>query len=390
MFGRPITLFKMFGFSVRVDLSWLVIMALVTWSLASGVFPSQAKLTAQAYLLMGLAGAVGLFVSIVLHELCHSLVARQYGMTMKGITLFIFGGVAEMTDEPPSPKAEFWMAIAGPIASVVLAAAFWVVSILLSAVSAAKAVVLVFSWLATINVILAAFNLVPGFPLDGGRVLRAILWGWKHSLSRATELASKVGRGIGTALIVLGFIELLLGEPMGGLWWILIGMFIRAAARQGYQQVLIRQMLAGEPVSHFMNPNPVTVPPETSLEELVDNYVYRYHFKMFPVVDGSRLVGCVSTAEIKNIDPNQWPTYTVSQIVHPCGPENTIAPGAEAVSALAKMSQQTSKLMVVSDGRLEGILTLKDLMKFLSLKLELESREVKNGTAHGLGHSNPP
>jgi Zn-dependent protease/CBS domain-containing protein len=374
MFRRTITLFKLFGFTVRIDLSWLVILVLVVWSLAGGVFPQRYEgLHWGAYLAMGLAAAFGLFASIVVHELCHSLVARRYGLPMKGITLFLFGGVAEMRDEPPSAKAEFMMAIAGPAASVAVAAAF------LGAAAAAQAagwpdvVTGVFRWIGFINAILVAFNLIPGFPLDGGWVLRAALWHRQGDLRRATRTASRVGAGFGIVLIGLGVVNLLLLNPIGGLWWILIGLFIRGAAKMGYQQVLIRQALRGEPVRRFMNPDPITVPPSMPVDELVNDYIYEHHHKMYPVVADGRLAGCVTTQQVKGVPRQQWSQRTAGDLAAGCSDENTIAPDADAIEAFTRMNQhQASRLMVVDDGQLRGILSLKDLLKFLSLRLELE------------------
>ncbi len=374
MFGKAIKLFTVFGFTVRLDLSWLIIMALIIWSLAGAVFPERYEgLHWVTYLVMGLAAALGLFASIVIHELCHSLVARRYGLSMKGITLFLLGGVAEMRDEPPSAKAEFMMAIAGPAASVVLAVVFIAAGALGNIAGWPGPVVGVLTWIGLINGILAVFNMIPGFPLDGGRVLRAALWHFKGNLQRATRTASSVGAGFGAVLIGLGILHLLLLDPIGGLWFILIGMFVRGAAKSGYQQVLIRQALQGEPVRRFMNSDPVTVPPSISVADLVENYVYRYHFKMFPVVDGERLAGCVSTQEIKKVPREQWSQRTVGELAAGCSETNTIAPDADAIEAFQRMNQyQVSRLMVVRDGTLQGILALKDLMKFLSMKLDLE------------------
>ncbi len=373
MLGKTFTLFRVLGFSVKADLSWLVIVALVVWSLAGGLFPAEFPgLGDTAYLLMGLAGALGLFVSVVLHELSHSLVARLYGLPIRGITLFIFGGVAEMTEEPPSPKSEFLMALAGPVASLVIAAGFAGAALAGGRAGLPIAVTAVAGWLGLINALLAAFNMIPGFPLDGGRVLRSILWYSKRDLQWATHVATQAGSVFGLALMGLGFFSVLSGNPIGGLWWILIGLFLRGAAKQSYQQVLIRKALSGEPVNHFMNPTPVTVPPGITLAELVNDYVYRYHYKMFPVADDGRLLGCVTTNELQQVPQEQWPARTVSEVAQSCSPENTLSADEQAMAAFARMSaNHISRMMVVDHDRLVGILTLKDLLKFLSLKLQL-------------------
>ncbi|HVT44920.1 MAG TPA: site-2 protease family protein [Thermoanaerobaculia bacterium] len=374
MFGRGITLFKLFGFAVRIDLSWLIIAALITWSLAVGVFPQMyPDLAVRTYWIMGIAGALALFLSIIIHEFSHALVARRYGLQMKGITLFIFGGVAEMTEEPPSPKVELLMAIAGPIASVFLAAFFFVLGLLGGAAGWRQEAIGVFSYLALVNIVLVIFNLVPAFPLDGGRVLRSLLWMWKGNIRWATRIASQSGSVFGMGLMILGIVSVFSGNLVGGLWWFLIGMFLRNAAVMSYQQILVRQLLEGEPVSRFMITEPVTVPRHISVRDLVEDYVYKYHHKMYPVVDEERLVGCVTTKQIKELPRDEWDRQTVGTLAAQCSEANTIPPDADAMKALAKMSStKTSRLMVVDRGKLVGILSLKDLMNLLSVKLELE------------------
>jgi Zn-dependent protease/CBS domain-containing protein len=377
MFGKRITLFQLFGFAVRMDISWLIIALLFTWSLAVGFFPFRYKnLSTATYWWMGVAGTAGLFISIVFHELWHSLVARRYGLPIKGITLFIFGGVAEMDDEPPSAKAEFLMAIAGPISSILLALGFYGVFLFGQKNGLPDPVLGVTGYLGWINGLLAAFNLIPGFPLDGGRVLRSILWGIRGNLRWATRIASRIGWGFGTVLILLGIISVFRGGFISGLWWFLIGMFLQKAATMSYQQLLMRQALEGEPVRRFMKPNPVTVAPSLSVEQLVEDYIYKHHYKMFPVLEGGRLIGYVSTREAKGIPRGDWPRHTVRELVKPCSADNTIGPEDDALRALSKMSRKDiSRLLVVDGDKLVGIIALKDMLAFLSLKVELEGKD---------------
>ena len=242
MFGKPIKLFHLLGFEVRVDLSWIIIAALVVWSLSIGLFPYHYRgLPTRTYWLMGVAGALGLFFSIVFHEFSHSIIARRYGVPMKGITLFIFGGVAEMGEEPSSAKAEFMMAVVGPLSSVCIGLVFFGVSSLGLEWGWAKPVTGVVGYLAYMNGMLAGFNLLPAFPLDGGRMLRSILWGLKRNLRWATRISSGIGSGFGIFLILLGFFQFFKGNFVGGMWWFLIGMFLRNAARSSYQQLLLRK-----------------------------------------------------------------------------------------------------------------------------------------------------
>jgi Zn-dependent protease/predicted transcriptional regulator len=373
MFGKRITLFKLLGFEVHIDPSWLIIALLVVWSLTKGWFPSNyPDLAPATYLWMGLCGAAGLFFSIVFHELCHSLVARRFGLPMKGITLFIFGGVAEMSDEPSSAKAEFLMAIAGPLSSILLGLMLYVVTAI-GGEALSTPVIGVIGYLVAINLFLAAFNLLPAFPLDGGRVLRAALWQWKKNLRWATRIASRIGTGFGILLILVGIFYVVAGSIINGIWLFMIGMFLRNAAQMSYQQVLIRKALEGETVQHFMKKDPVTAPSSVSIKELVENYIYSYHYKMYPVVEGGELIGCITSRQVKDIPRDQWTISTAGNVAIRCSPENTIDPSADALKALSVMSRTgNSRLMVVDHGRLVGIITLKDIMGFISIRLELD------------------
>jgi len=374
VFGKKIDVFKILGFRVSIDLSWFLILVLIIWSLAMNVFPSYfSGLSRITYWIMGAAGAFGLFFSVILHELAHSLIARKHGLPMTGITLFIFGGVAEMQDEPPSPRAEFHMAIAGPITSIAIALVFLGLSLTIKGTEAVKPVYGVFMYLALINGALAGFNLIPAFPLDGGRILRSAIWKSKNNLKAATYISSRIGLAFGFAIIGLGFVTFLFGNFIGGVWWFLIGMFLINAAKMSYQQLLMRRALEGEKVSRFMKTETVSVPSSTTLAELVENYFYKFHFKMFPVVDDGKLLGCVTTKQLKSIPREEWKTRTVGELCHRCTGENTVRPDADAMKVLSLMNRTgISRIMVVRNSELLGIITLKDLLKFISLRVELE------------------
>lgn len=374
MFNRKLPLFKLFGFSVGIDITWLILAVLITWSLAEGLFPHYIKgISTTAYWIMGLAGALGLFFSIIFHEFCHSLVARKFDLPMKGITLFIFGGVAEMDKEPDSPKSEFLMAIAGPISSVVLAGVFYGIYALGEALAWPVTVTIVLGYLAVLNLILAAFNMVPAFPLDGGRILRSILWYIKKDLRWATRVSSNLGAAAGLLLIVFGVFNFIMGAFIAGIWYALIGMFIRSAAQGSYRQLIVKNALEGESVSHFMKADPVTVPPEISVKELANGYFYKYHYKMFPVSADGNPRGCVTTKNIKNIPRDKWDEYSVEQISDKCSDENVVSPDTDAMKAMSIMNRTgNSRLMVVSEDRLVGVVTLKDLLGFLAMKIDLE------------------
>jgi Zn-dependent protease/CBS domain-containing protein len=381
MFGKRINLFKLLGFQVRIDMSWIILALLVAWSLSSGLFPLYYKdLSTSTYWIMGIIGTVGLFLSIVFHEFCHSVVARKYGVPMKGITLFIFGGMAEMSEEPTSAKAEFMMAVAGPISSVLAGLGFYALLALGKQAGWIGPVRGVLAYLAWINMILAAFNLLPAFPLDGGRVLRSILWGVKKNLRWASRISSRIGSLFGFVMIFFGFVSFFRGNFIAGLWWFLIGMFLHSAAKMSYQQLLTRKALEGETVRRFMKEDPVTVPSSATVDQLVEDYIYRYHFKMFPVVESSgKLLGCVTTKDVKALPKEEWGKKSVGQIAASCTEANTIRSGEDAVKALSRMSQNNmSRLMVVDDGHLAGVITLKDMLKFLSLKVELEDQQYRD------------
>jgi Zn-dependent protease/CBS domain-containing protein len=374
MFGKSIKLFSLLGFEVKIDFSWIIIAILIAWSLSKGFFPLHYEdLSTQTYWIMGIIGAVGLFLSIIVHEFSHSVVARKYGMPMKGITLFIFGGVAEMGDEPPSPKAEFMMAIVGPLSSIGIALIFYGMYRLGQGGFSAP-VQGVVGYLAFINGLLAAFNLVPAFPLDGGRVLRSILWGVKGKLHWATKVSSRIGSGFGYLLIFLGILNVLRGNFVGGMWWFILGMFLQGVAKASYQRLVMRKALEGEPVRRFMSTDPVTVKRSNTIREMVEDYVYKYHYKMFPVVeDGQRLVGCVTTKQIKDVPKEEWDQKSVGELAQSCTQENSIEPDKDATEALAAMQKNgASRLMVVDQGKVVGIISLKDMLELISLRVELE------------------
>lgn len=374
MFGKSLTLFQVFGIKVKVNIGWAVIALLIAWSLAQGFFPALYEgLPPQTYWWMGLAGVIGLFFSILLHELSHSVVARAYGMTISGITLFLFGGAAEMEDEPPSPEAEIVMAIAGPVMSGLLAGLFYLGAWAVQQTGGPQPALGVLRYLGVLNLVLIVFNLVPAFPLDGGRVLRGILWARRGDLRWATWRASRIGAAFGLVLMGFGALAAIAGAAVGGLWWILIGLFIRFAAQSSYYQLEARRYLEGEPVSRFMTEDPATAPPDITVRRLADEWIYKFHHEFFPVTDGGRVVGCVGTGKLKEIPSSEWDKTTVREIMSPCSDENSVDADEDAVKALAKMQKSgQSRLMVLRKGKLVGVITLKDLLKLISLRMDLE------------------
>ncbi len=379
MFGKKIHLFNLFGFKVNFDISWVILAVLVTWSLASGLFPHYyPQMADRLYWQMAILGTLGLFASLIFHEFCHSIVARKYGMQMKGITLFIFGGVAEMDEEPPGPKAEFLMAAAGPASSLLLAGIFYGIVSGAGFLNFPTPITGVLKYLMWVNLLLAAFNLVPAYPLDGGRLLRSALWAFKKNITWSTRIASAFGSAFGILLIILGVMSFISGNFVGGLWWLLIGIFVKFASGASYQRLVMHRALGGEPVKKFMKENPITVPLDTTISKLVEDYYYKYHYKMFPVVNRhDKLMGCVTSAQIKNVPHEQWHDTEVSEIYIGCGDKNSVSPETDAVKALSKMnSTGNSRLLVIDDDALVGIITLKDMLSFLSLKIDLEGNDT--------------
>ena len=374
MFGKRFDLITVLGVTLRVDSSWLVVAVLFSWLLASSFAVGYAELSSTTHWIMGLAGVLGLFTSVVLHEFGHAMMAKQVGVSIRGITLFFFGGVAEMDSEPPSPVAEFLVAVAGPAVSFLLAIGCFLTYGVFWGIAVSPAALGVVEYIGLINLALLVFNLVPAFPLDGGRVLRSVLWYWKRDLRWATSIASRIGRGFGTLLIAFGVFEIIARQDLvGGLWKCLIGMFLRNAAQMSYRQVLQRRNLEGEKVRRFMNTELVVVPRSISVADLVQDYVYKHHLKLFPVVDRDRLVGCVTIEQIKALPQNEWSRQSVGAIAVACTPDNTVSPDTDAATAVAMMSRSgATRLLVVEEDRLVGVIVLEALLGFLSLRAELE------------------
>jgi len=361
-----LTLFRIRGIPVRVHGSWLVIYGLIAWTLAVGYFPrTLPELPAATYWLSALLAALLLFVSVFLHELSHSLMARRYGIPISSITLHIFGGVSELEREPDRPGAELAIAIVGPLTSFAVAAAAAAGAMLAQPGPVAAAIV---RYLVMVNVIVGLFNLVPGFPLDGGRLLRAILWKARGDLAWATRIASQAGGAFGVALIVLGAWRALAGEFLGGLWFVVIGLFLRQAAQAGYQQLVIRRALGPRTVADAMTREVVHVPPDLDLARLVDDFFWRRHVTSFPVVAGDRIGGIVSVHALEQVPRERWATTTVESVMLPLTDELVASPRDSLWQALEKVSRnKLGRLAVVEDGRLAGYLSVKDVMHVLTV-----------------------
>ncbi len=369
---------RIFGIPIKVHASWFLVFAFVTWSLATGYLPDALPgLSAARYWGMGGLAALLLFGSVLLHELGHSVVALRYRIPIGQITLFVFGGMAQMHREPPGPRAEFLIAIAGPTVSFALGGSLlWLASMAESAQNLHGLMVLGFL-LGTVNLQLGLFNLIPGFPLDGGRVLRAGLWAWLRDFNRATRHASLAGQGFGLIFGALGAV-LLLGAMTGtipgplaanGGWILLVGVFLFAAAAGTRRQALLRTALASVTVRELMVSDVPILHPELSVDEAVTRHFLRHGAEEFPVGAEGRLVGMIAVRQVQALPQPLWPWRRVRDLMQPWSPVMEVAPEAAAVTVLERMLRDgRSRLAVVEDGRLLGFVTRSAIGQFLRLR----------------------
>jgi Zn-dependent protease/CBS domain-containing protein len=371
---RGFTLGKILGFQIDIDWSWLLIFALIVYTLSVGFFPSAyPQFTASTNWILGVVAALLLFASVLAHELTHSVVARRNGIEMKGITLFLFGGAAQTKGEPKTAWVEFKMAIVGPISSLIIAAVFLGLQNLSAAVGWPTPVTAVFGYLWFINLILAVFNMVPGFPLDGGRVLRSAIWGATGNLRKATRWASYVGQGFGYLLMASGFFFVFGGAFVGGIWFILIGWFLAGAARQSYEQLLLQQALSGVDVREVMTGEVPVVAPEMSVEEFVNEHLLRQDYQAYPVSQDHRLLGIIGVEDVRAVPRERWNTTSVEHILRPVEDERTVEPGDDAWKAFMQLAELDAKRLLVMEGdRLEGVVTRENLFHLVRMKTQLE------------------
>ena len=369
MFRNAVKLFKIRGFDIKLDPSWLIIATLITWSLSQHYFPQTLTEGSDGlFLIMGLTTMILFFASLLLHELAHSVVARGLGMEIGGITLFLFGGVAELRAEPPSAEVEFWVALAGPVMSLCLALGFWALSWITSLTGNLDAATVVMSYLATINLVLALFNLVPAFPLDGGRVLRAYLWHRSGDVLYATRIAATSGAVFAYLLMGLGLFALFQGYLVSALWQVMIGGFLLMAARASYQQQLSHAVFEGRTVADIMRHDPVSVGPEMTLSELVDTILLRHGITYAPVLEGNVLLGHIDQKMVTGIDREHWSSTRVGDVFAGLEEASTVLPDLPIQSLLDRISTTGQrKFLVVKGSRLLGIVTLSDLSRHLQL-----------------------
>lgn len=363
---------KIWGVPIGLHWSWFIVFALVTFSLAASVFPSDyAGLSGAAYWTLGALTSVLFFASVLLHELGHTALARRFGVPVREINLFIFGGVAILTRESPSAKAEFWIAIAGPLVSLALAAVFGAVWFLSGdfVYLAAPAY-----WLAWINFSLAVFNMIPGFPLDGGRVFRAIVWHVKGNLHRATEIASGVGQFVAFGFMACGAFMMFGGNLFGGLWIIFIGWFLQNAAAATLAQSNLEQNLRDVTVGDVMSANYPRAAASASLETLINERILRGESRYF-IVHGDEAdapQGIITLKEIAQIPRETWSRVTIGRAMIPNGFLRIIAPHAKLFDALRRMDEAgVAQMPVVENGRLVGVLSREQILHHINLRAEL-------------------
>jgi len=360
------------GFDIRIDLSWLLIFFLVLWTLSANLFPfNYPGFSGTTYLTMGTIGTLLFFTSILIHELSHSVVARAKGIPVQGITLFAFGGVSHTRMDAETPGDEFQIAGIGPLTSLILAGISALVWYFGRSAGLSIPVIGVAAYLAWVNTLLAVFNLLPGFPLDGGRLFRSIIWKFTNNLKKATRIASIGGRILGYGLIFLGFLQLFGPTPnfIGGLWFILIGWFLNNSAESSYQDLVIRMTLEGSRAEDVMTLNPETVPANLNLQELVDNYLMNRNYQSFPVEADGHPIGLVTLAQVKQTPRQEWQQRTVRDIMMPASAGITIRPEEDMSSVLEHMQDARSRrLLVATDGTLKGILSASDIANWLQRK----------------------
>jgi Zn-dependent protease/CBS domain-containing protein len=362
--GSSIRLGRIAGIEFGVNWSWLVVFALIVWTLASAIFPStNPSLSKTTHIAMAVVAAFLFFLSLLMHEFGHALQARREGIEIDGITLWLFGGVARFKGSFPTAGAEFRVAIAGPLVSLTLGALFVVIALINGIPSAVDGVA---AWLGYINLTLLAFNLIPAPPLDGGRVLHAALWRWRGDYVWATRVAANVGRGFGYLLIAIGIAMFIFQSSFSGAWLAFLGWFLLNAATSESRYLLTQQALHGLHVSDVMTPSPVVVGPDSTLGEFMDTVMFSRRHTTYPVVADGKAIGLLPFRCVANIPRNEWDERRVRDCLIPLDEVPVLREDEDAVDALAELSQSAGGHgLVVSNGALEGIVSTSDLTRAL-------------------------
>ncbi|MBU0496167.1 MAG: site-2 protease family protein [Chloroflexi bacterium] len=388
MLGNGIRIGRVLGIDIRIDWSWLLILLLVVWNLGTAFGESHPDWGLALTWSLAIIAALLFFGSVLAHELAHSVYARSRGVPVRNITLFLFGGVSNIQRDPDSPRDEFIMAFVGPLTSLVLGGLLIVVAGAIAGLQASATadpaqvmarldpLTTMLLWLGSINVILGIFNLIPGFPLDGGRVLRSILWAVTKNLHRATRWAAWVGQGIAW-LMIIGGIAMAFGVDipffgtgfLGGLWLVFIGWFLNTASVQSYQQLVVHDLLTGVTVERMMRPNPPTTCPDCTVSSLVHDHVMGTDDHAFPVLDDGRLVGIVTLEDIRKVPRTAWDTTVARAIMTPAERLVTVSPADDAAETLDKLSERdVNQLPVLRGGDLVGLLRRRDVVRWLQFQ----------------------
>ncbi len=372
---NTISIGRIFGIPIGLDPSWFLVFVLVTWTLAISYYPVEFRnWPAAEYWIVSVATAILYFGSVLLHEVGHSVVAIHYKVPVRKITLFIFGGISEIGAEPPSAKAEFWIAIAGPAVSFLLAILFGVLQSVFAAVTPLFAMN---KYLALTNGLLAVFNMIPGYPLDGGRVFRAIVWNFTGDLRRATIIAANVGRFFSFLFVLFGVWLMLRGDVIDGLWTAFIGWFLESAASSQVQQQTVRDMLTGHKVSEVMSQGYASVPADECLQQVVDENILSHGRRSFIVERNHAAIGLLTLHTIKETPRNEWATTLASQVMVPMNDVKYTRPDSELWDALEEMDRDgVNQLPVMIDGECTGMIRRDDLLGFFRTHREFDQREM--------------
>lgn len=384
--GQGFRIGRLFGIDILIDWTWLIIFALITYSLGSTIGMFQPEWDAGLQWGVATISALLFFGSVLAHELAHSLVSQVYGIGVDSITLFIFGGVARIKEEPDTPMGEFLMAVVGPATSLVvggllllgagtIGGPFTAVSDPGEIIPQLGPIQLIALWVGSINVVLGLFNLLPGFPLDGGRVLRSILWAITGNLRSATRSATRVGQGLGWLMIV-GGVSMVFGVNIpffgtglvGGLWLAFIGWYLNNASAQSYQRVVVQDILKGVPINRIMRRNPPTVSPSETVESLVYERIMGTDDHAFPVVENDELAGIVTLTDVRSLPRERWAVTRVRDIMTPNVECAVITPDEDAAEAMDRLVEcDVRELPVMEEGRLSGVVRRRDLLQWLRL-----------------------
>ncbi len=368
------TLFRIAGIEVVIDYSWFIIFFLVIYTMAGSYFPqAHQQYSTRQYVVMGVVAAVLFFASILLHELAHSLVAIKNGIRVTSIRLLIFGGLAQVESEPKTGRQEFLIALAGPATSMVLGMFFFGIYSFLAMNNSMSPASGIAFWLGSANILLGLFNLIPGFPLDGGRILRAFLWDRWNDISRATKVVSQFGNAFAVFVIIFGVLQFLLTQSLiSGLWIIFVGLFMKQSAVGSYQGVMLKKALSGVQVRQIMTERIVSVDWLLSIEELVQNYIYKHQFTLFPVYNRDEFIGTVSLDGVKDIAKDLWGFKQVRDIMTPLEFVPCLQPSDDASEVLTRMiSANIEQMPVVENGKLMGLVSRRDIMNFFKIKSDL-------------------